>query len=124
MALNFAINAQDYINSLHNPDDIVHFRLIHDKDKTKQAYNVDVEAAKYSTVEETLAKRNSQGYGVFAVVNNGGRSDSDITEVTAQFTEMDDKSFDKQMELIKKFPLPPSIIVKTRKSYHVYWIMK
>ena len=31
--------------------------------------------------------------------------------------------FDEQQKKIDAFPLPPSMIMKTQKSYHVYWFM-
>jgi putative DNA primase/helicase len=37
--------------------------------------------------------------------------------------EMDNDSFDEQQKKIDAFPLPPSMIMKTQKSYHVYWFM-
>ena len=40
-----------------------------------------------------------------------------------QFMEMDG-NFKEQQTKIDAFPLPPSIIVKTRKSLHCYWLMK
>lgn len=126
MALNLMVTTQQFLLAFVDPNENVYFRLFDDKKRGDKypPYKLDVEAGRYASIEDLLGKRNSQGYGVFFVVNSGGQTDADITKINAQFVEMDDKSFEEQMELIKKFPLPPSIIVKTRKSYHVYWLMK
>lgn len=67
---------------------------------------------------------NAQNRGIFYVINCGGHDDKSITRINAQFVEMDDLSFKDQQERIDAFPLPPSMIIKTRKSLHTYWFMK
>ena len=57
------------------------------------------------------------------MVNYGGQDDESITRINAQFVEMDNDSFEEQQKKIDAFPLPPSMIMKTQKSYHVYWFM-
>lgn len=57
-------------------------------------------------------------------MNSGGHDDETINRINAQFVEMDDFSFEEQLEKIKGFKLEPSIIVKTQKSLHCYWLMK
>lgn len=61
--------------------------------------------------------------GIFFMVNYGGQDDDSITRINAQFVEMDNDSFDDQQKKIDAFPFPPSIAIKTQKSYHVYWFM-
>src|SRR5699024_10813374 len=61
--------------------------------------------------------------GIFCVVNYGGHDDAAITRINAQFVEMDDCSFEEQQKKVDAFPLPPSMVMKTQKSYHVYWFM-
>ena len=64
------ILAQDIINSLYNPNDIVHLRIFDDKKSgTFAGTKLDVEAGKFSTIEETLTKHNQMGRGIFFVVN-------------------------------------------------------
>lgn len=62
--------------------------------------------------------------GIFFVVNPGGHKDHDITAVTAQFVEADELPLESQWDNLMAFPLPPSIVVKTRKSLHGYWLLK
>ena len=57
-------------------------------------------------------------------MNSGGQTDDSITRINAQFVEMDDKSFEEQQALIDAFSLPPSMIIRTRKSLHTYWFVK
>lgn len=61
--------------------------------------------------------------GIFFVVNPGGHCDDEITNVAAHFVEADSLPLDQQYANLLAFPLPPSIIVKTRKSLHSYWLL-
>jgi putative DNA primase/helicase len=78
----------------------------------------------FSDVADTLKAHNEQGRGVYFVVNFGGHEDSDISRINAQFMECDDVSLEEQLAKIQAFPLEPSLIVKTRKSLHCYWLIK
>jgi replicative DNA helicase len=81
---------------------------------------------------------------VFFVVNGGGNSDLEVIakgKARAQFMEIDERKdengkplldengnkikipFPEQLEIIKNFPLEPSIIVRTSKSLHTYWLL-
>lgn len=73
---------------------------------------------------EVLQKKNDKGCGIFFCVNFGGHYDKYISRINAVFFESDSLSFEEQMALIKKSPLEPSIIVKTRKSLHTYFLTK
>ena len=75
------------------------------------------------SIESELKKHNAMNRGVFFVVNYGGHDDDSITRINAQFVEMDSGSFDEQQKKIDTFPLPPSMVMRTQKSYHVYWFM-
>lgn len=85
---------------------------------------LDVECGKFASIEETLRQHNAQDRGIFFVVNFGGQDDDAITRINAQFVESDELSFEEQEKQIGKFPLPPSMIIKTRKSLHTYWFVK
>ena len=119
------IPAQDILLALFNPSDIVRFRVFDDrKNGIFTGAKFEMEAGKYSAIENTLKNHNEKNHGVFYVVNYGGQDDSSITRINAQFVEMDDLSFEEQHKAVDEFPLPPSMIIKTRKSLHVYWFMK
>ena len=73
---------------------------------------------------DTLKKHNEKNRGIYFVVNFGGHEDSEITRINAQFMECDELPLDEQLKQIEAFPLEPSLIVKTRKSLHTYWLIK
>lgn len=117
--------AQDVINVIFNPDDTVNLRVFDDrKDGIFTGAKLSVEAGKFFAVESTLREHNKKNHGIFFVVNSGGQTDDSITRINAQFVEMDDKTFEEQQSLIDAFPLPPSMIIRTRKSLHTYWFVK
>lgn len=71
-----------------------------------------------------LKKHNELNRGIFFVVNYGGDTDSSITRINAQFFECDTLTIEEQLKNIESFKLEPSIIVKTRKSLHVYFLIE
>lgn len=72
---------------------------------------------------ELRAENDGEQRGIFFVVNPGGHKDAEITAVAAQFVEADDLPLAEQWDNLMAFPLPPSIIVRTRKSLHGYWLL-
>jgi len=92
----------------------------------------DIEKRKDNTLAKIWLKRdfdkldeeNKKGCGIFFSVNSmnaGKRSIADTTKVNAWICEVDDKPKSEQMELIKNCPIKPSLIVESKKSYHLYW---
>ena len=119
------ISAQEVLQSLFNPEDMVCFRVFDDKKEgTFTGQKLSVECGKYQSMESTLKQHNALNRGIFFVVNFGGHDDESITRINAQFVECDDLSFEEQQKQIDAFPLPPSMIIKTQKSLHTYWFMK
>jgi len=119
------IDVPSILSSLFNANDKVCFRVFDDrKEGTFKGAKLSCECGKYKSIEEELQKHNAKNRGIFFVVNYGGDDDKTITRINAQFVEMDDGSFEEQMAKIEAFPLPPSMIIRTRKSYHVYWFME
>ena len=118
------VTATDVLNSLFNPTETVCFRIFEDKkDGVFHGAKLECECGKYMGLEETLKKHNAQNRGIFFVVNYGGQDDDAISRINAQFFEMDNGTFEEQQKKIDAFPLPPSMIIKTRKSLHVYYFM-
>ncbi|WP_296560140.1 DNA primase family protein [uncultured Acetobacterium sp.] len=74
-------------------------------------------------VAELHRVNQEQQRGVFFVVNQGGHRDAEISRVTAHFVEADNLPLAQQWDTLMAFPLPPSIVVQTRKSLHGYWLM-
>lgn len=119
------IRAQDILLSMFNPDDTVCFRVFDDKKSgVFSGAKLEAEAGKFASIEPALQNHNEKNRGIFFVVNYGGQEDSSISRINAQFVEMDDLSFEEQHKAVDAFPLPPSMIIKTRKSLHVYWFVK
>lgn len=118
------VTATDVLGALFNPTDTVCFRVFEDK-KTGifRGAKLSCECGKYKSIEETLKNHNAMQRGIFFVVNYGGQDDAAITRINAQFFEMDDGTFEEQQKKIDAFPLPPSMVIKTQKSLHVYYFM-
>ena len=68
----------------------------------------------------------SEGRGIYVVVNDGGDTDSEITGCRAYFCEWDDRSKEEQIDLWKTLGLPePTLQIDTGgKSIHNYWVLK
>ena len=118
------VTATDVLGALFNPIDTVCFRVFEDK-KTGvfRGAKLSCECGKYKSIEETLKKHNAMQRGIFFVVNYGGQDDAAITRINAQFFEMDDGTFEEQQKKVDAFPLPPSMVIKTQKSLHIYYFM-
>ena len=107
------ITAQDIINSLFNPDDIVNIRIFDDrKNGIFAGKKYSVEAGKFIGLESILREHNAKNRGVFFVVNSGGHNDRDINRINAQFVEMDDKAY--KRGLIEHFGGDPVCINESR----------
>ena len=119
------ISAQEVLNSLFNADEKVCIRVFEDRDEgIFPGAKYTVECGKFSGMEDVLRNHNAMNRGVFYTVNYGGHSDENIVRINAQFVEMDHASFEEQQERIDAFPIPPSMIIKTRKSLHTYWFVR
>ena len=118
------VTVTDVLSSLFNPTEIVCFRIFDDKkNSTFPGCKLQCECGKYKSIEEILKNHNALGRGISFVVNLGGHDDGSITRINAQFVEMDNGSFEEQQKKIDAFPLQPSMVIKTKKSFHVYWFM-
>lgn len=72
---------------------------------------------------DTLQRYNDKGYGVYFVPNAGGDKDDQITRFSALFYECDDIEKDEQWERISRLGLEPSLVIDTRNSLHVYYVL-
>lgn len=86
--------------------------------------NLSFNMKDFQSKSKVLMAHNEANRGIFFVVNSGGNSDRKINKINAQFFECDTLSLEEQLENISKFPLEPSIIVQTKKSLHVYFLIK
>ena len=121
------ISTAEFLSAFCEPAENVCFRIIADRNspenKAFSGSKYEKEQGRFHEIEKELHANNERGRGIFFAVNHGGHDDVSITRINAQFVEMDDVSLEEQLERIKRFPLPPSLIVKTRKSLHCYWLM-
>ena len=119
------IPLEEFLRPFFDPGEKICLRIFDDrKTGAFKGAKLETTIADVHAAEEVLRKHNARNRGIYFVVNYGGQEDSDITRVNAQFMECDDLSFEEQMAQIDAFPLPPSLIVKTRKSLHTYWLVK
>lgn len=119
------IQVEDFLRPFFEPGEMVALRIFSDKKGSPyRGQKLECQQGKIESVIPTLRVHNAQDRGIFFVVNYGGHEDRDITRINAHFVECDTKSLEEQLKALDAFPLPPSIIVRTRKSLHAYWLMK
>ncbi len=105
--------------------DSIYFRCFKEKEDgqsigKKISYFLDVINYK------ELLRLESQGFGIYVVVNGGGDTDAEVTEGKAIFYEHDDLPKEEQLVLWQKLGLPePTVQVDTgNKSIHSYWVLE
>ncbi len=66
---------------------------------------------------------NREGYGIFWVVNDydGLRRRGNLTQINFWFAEIDGDTKKTQEEILRACPLLPSLVVESKRGYHVYW---
>ncbi|MEG2435503.1 MAG: phage/plasmid primase, P4 family [Ruthenibacterium sp.] len=122
-ALNVPID--EFIRPFFDAEETICLRIFDDrKDSAFRGAKPECKAGAIAQMEHQLHEHNAMNRGIFFTVNFGGHEDADITRINAQFVECDTLSFDEQLAQIEAFSIEPSIIVKTRKSLHTYWLMK
>lgn len=129
--LNDEVSYQSFFEALgYKETDKVYIRTMFDNksDKEKMPIKKEIVMYNFSNILENLKNENAESRGIFFVVNGGGDEDNKVkaSKVTAkaQFIDFDDFPFDEQIERLNNFPLEPSIITKTKKSLHCYWILE
>ncbi len=116
---------EEFLRPFFGPGERICLRIFDDrKTGTFKGAKLETTLAGIPGLLDTLKKHNEKNRGVYFVVNFGGHEDGEITRINAQFMECDELSLEEQLRQIEAFPLEPSLIVKTRKSLHTYWLMK
>jgi len=115
----------EFLRPLFDPTDTVCLRVFDDRRtaNTFKGLKLESETAKLSNLADTLHKHNSQMRGVYFVVNHGGHEDVNINRINAVFVENDNLPIPEQITRLEAFALPPSMMVKTAKSVHAYWLV-
>lgn len=75
--------------------------------------------------KEQLQKWNKEGRGIFFSVNKaptGERKKEHCAGINAWFAESDTLSAEEQWQRIIACPLEPSFVVRSKKSFHIYWL--
>ena len=105
--------------------DYLYLRAFKDRDKGDDKGMKDkVKLSLFDMKVPDLKNLNTHDRGIFFVVNGDGQGDKEVHHVKAHFIDFDDFPFTEQLERLNHFPLEPSIIIKTRKSLHVYWLIQ
>lgn len=116
---------EEFLRPFFDAGETVCLRVFADrKDTAFKGLKLECPAGKIESMADTLRKHNEQNRGIFFVVNSGGHEDKDITRINAQFVECDTLPVEEQLARIEAFSLSPSIIVRTQKSLHTYWLVK
>jgi hypothetical protein len=107
-------DAERYIELLTGrADTVMCWRFIHDHDRSADAIKAD---SAIRLIWPGIVAHQNEGFGVFAVVNEGGQSAREITRVRAMFIDADGIPF----------PLfwhqPPAFrVVRDELHWHAYW---
>lgn len=124
------MDTKQFLNSIHQGENKIHFRVI--KDKSINLYGA------YNELETELEYYNNNGYNIYFVVNSGGTHNYDINKINAVFIDYDagkdknkkyypinivNKFKESCLSNIHNFKFRPSFIVETRNGYHIYWLV-
>ena len=123
--LNEKVSLRDFFHAFGYKDkDEIYFRIFSDRAENESEYKhkKNVTLRSIDSIIPTLKKENAVNRGVGFIVNGGGQDDKSVKIARACFMENDDLSFEDQLKKICEFPLEPSIIIKTGKSLHTYWL--
>lgn len=123
--LNDKVSYPEYLRAFGYDDrDEVNLRFFYDPERGKKAGKEKAITQFFDKILPRLNRYNGMNCGIFLVVNSGGQKAKDIRRCNAFFIEIDEGSFEEQLEKIKAFPIEPTIIIRTKKSLHVYWIIE
>ena len=122
--LNDQVSYADFFHALGYKDkDTIYIRTLYDPDRSnKQPQNKEVELRFFDSIIPTLQGENERNRGIFYVPNGGGHTHERVKVARACFIDGDDLTLEEQLQLLADFPLEPSIMIRTRKSIHAYWI--
>lgn len=118
---------KDFLRAFYSDDNaFIYVRCFDDKRSSNRAEKFRFTLSEYNKKYFELKRNNEMNMGIFFVVNGGGQTDKEVIssgKCQAQFMEIDDYPQDIQIKIINAFPLRPSVIVKTKKSLHTYWLL-
>lgn len=123
--LNNDVSYQDFLKAFgYGIHDTIYLRQFYDPENDPdQARNREVSFSGFDAILPALRDLESKKYGTFFVVNGGGHKKKAVKVARAQFIDIDDYGFEEQIKMLREFPLEASIVVKTAKSLHAYWLL-
>lgn len=117
------ISYTDFLSAFgYGSKDIIYLRQFYDPERG-DARKREVSFSSFDAILPALRDLESRKYGTFFCVNGGGQEDREVKTARAQFIDIDDCDFEEQIRRINAFPLEPSVIIKTKKSLHSYWLL-
>lgn len=120
-----AISEESFLRAFFDENECVCIRAFADrKDKELKPIKYSFQLKDLQKYLPKLRVKNEEGYGIHFVVNYGGHSDKKIKRINAIFFENDKLTLDEQLKKISESPLEPSVIVKTSRSLHAYFLVK
>lgn len=123
--LNEIVDYKDFFRAFGFTDnDQIYLRSFLDKSKDDKGHNMDILFCVFDHILPTLRERNAKGEGIFFIPNGDGQKDKLVKHARAQYADFDDYSFLEQIEKLNGFELEPSIIIKSKKSLHPYWLLR
>ena len=120
------IPVEEFLRPFFDPSDRICLRVFADRKDGVVFKGIKLETtlSQMSAMVPMLKEQNALMRGIYFVVNAGGHEDAEITRINAQFMECDDIPLEEQWARIEAFPLEPSVVVRTRKSLHTYWLVR
>ena len=117
--MNNTLQTEMYISLLAGePDAKVTFAVVPEapgmRDKAFHVHDI------FENCEEKLRAYNDQGCGIFMAVNGmdfEGRCKDNVVSVRAVWVDLD------HCATLPEFRLEPSVITRTKKGFHVYWVV-
>ncbi len=105
-----------FLKSLSNSDEF-NFRTFNEGDFTNSHANkLRGSLEKHKSI---LQKHNSNGSGIFVVINEGGQRANEINRIRAVFADTDGAPLEPLMSL-----QPHMVIESSPQKWHVYWLVK
>ena len=77
----------------------------------------------FPILEPDAAARNNEGYGIYFTPNDfaGARKKENITQINSWIADIDAGTKPEQMTRIDKLIMRPSMIIESKRGYHLYW---
>ena len=122
--LNDKVSYKEFFSAFgYDEDDTIFLRYFSDIKENDWAKNEDITKWNFDSIIPHAHDLNNNRNGVFFVVNGDSQLSNGVKTARAQFIDFDDFDFTEQINRLNNFTFEPSIIIKTRKSLHCYWLL-